>query len=89
MFIWGLVFISEFFTISFEKNKIMKHPKELLKKCWRDPWDEKDNTDFTTLERKLACTIFYHLFQLEVGTAQYLVLELYFWLSLNKCNKCK
>ena len=66
--------------ISSAKNKIMSIiPKELLKKCWRDHWDEKYNT------RKKARLVgrpagpdvpfFSSSFQLEVGTVSRLSLE--------------
>lgn len=51
----GVYLLSEFFTISPEKDKIIKRPNELLQKCCRDPRDERDNIQFTILERKLVC----------------------------------
>lgn len=74
--------------ISSAKNKIMSHPKELLKKYWKDPWDEKDNTrkkaDTWWAGLQAWCTIFSHLFQLEVGTVSSFRTLL---LSLYHCRK--
>lgn len=38
-------------SISSEKGKIMERLKELLKKRWRDPRDEKDNTLYNTRKK--------------------------------------
>lgn len=49
----GVYLLSELFTISSGKGKIMERPKELLQKCWRDPRIEKTAL-FTMLEKRLA-----------------------------------
>ena len=49
------LFIKRIFYHSPEKDKIIKRPNELLQKRCRDPRDERDNIQFTILERKLVC----------------------------------